>query len=137
VKSIDRLVLPYQIMVASNPKNIAARMQIAILYARFGLYDDAEIAFEALTELAPNNSAVYSNQGNLYFLQEDYEKAIDNYTRAASLDSEDGGILINLSMAQYKEGNLNQAASSYKQAKQLDSVLVAQEYEAYGKLLSQ
>ncbi|MCZ6579772.1 MAG: tetratricopeptide repeat protein, partial [Gammaproteobacteria bacterium] len=137
VKSIDRLVLPYQIMVASNPKNIAARMQIAILYARFGLYDDAEIAFEALTELAPNNSAVYSNRGNLYFLQEDYEKAIDNYTRAASLDSEDGGILINLSMAQYKEGNLNQAASSYKQAKQLDSVLVAQEYEAYGKLLSQ
>ncbi len=136
-KSIDRLVLPYQTMVVSNPKNIAARMQIAILYARFGLYEDAEIAFEALTELAPNDSAVYSNQGNLYFLQEEYKKAIDNYTRAASLDSEDGGIFINLSMAQYKAGNLSAAASNYKQAKQLDPVLVGQEYEAYGKLLSQ
>jgi tetratricopeptide (TPR) repeat protein/DNA-binding beta-propeller fold protein YncE len=135
-KSIDRLVLPYQTMVASNPKNIAARMQIAILYARYGLYEDAEIAFEALSELAPDDSAVYSNQGNLYFLQEDYKKAIDNYTRAASLDSEDGGILINLSMAEYKAGNLSQATASYKQAKQLNSAL-AQDYEAYGKLLSQ
>jgi predicted TPR repeat methyltransferase len=63
--------------------------------------------------------------------------AIDNYTRAASLDSEDGGIFINLSMAQYKAGNLSAAASNYKRAKQLDSVLVGQNYEAYGKLLSQ
>jgi len=135
-KSIDRLVLPYQTMVASNPKNIAARMQIAILFARFGMFEDAEIAFESLSEIAPNNSAVYSNQGNLYFLQEDYKKAIDNYTRAASLDSEDGGILINLSMAQYKAGKLNRAAVSYRQAKKLDPAL-EQDYEAYGKLLSQ
>jgi len=135
-KSIDRLVLPYQTMVVSNPKNISARMQIAILYARFGLFEDAEIAFEALSELAPDNSAVYSNQGNLYFLQEDYKKAIDNYTRAASLDSEDGGILVNLSMAQYKAGKLSQAAASYRQAKELNPAL-EQDYEAYGKLLSQ
>jgi tetratricopeptide (TPR) repeat protein/DNA-binding beta-propeller fold protein YncE len=135
-KSIGRLVLPYQTMVANNPKNIAARMQIAILYARYGLYEDAEIAFEALSELAPNHSAVYSNQGNLYFLQEDYKKAIDNYNRAVSLDGEDGGILINLSMAQYKAGKLSEAASSFNKAKQINSAL-AQEYNAYGKLLSQ
>lgn len=134
-KSIDRLVLPYQTMVVSNPNNITARMQIAILYARYGLYEDAEIAFETLIELAPNNSAVYSNQGNLYFLQHDYTKAIANYTHAANLDSEDGGILINLSMAQYKAGNLNLAANSYQQAIQVNAVL-AQEYAAYGKLLS-
>ncbi len=135
-KSIDRLVMPYQAMVTNNPKNIAARLQIAILYARFRLYEDAEIAFEVLDELAPENSAVQTNQGNLYFLQEDYQRAIDNYSRAASLDSEDGGILINLSMAQFKAGNLKQAASSFQQATQLSPAL-KQEYEAYGKLLSQ
>ena len=47
-KSIDRLVLPYQTMVANNPKNVSARLQIAILYARYGLYEDAEIAFEGV-----------------------------------------------------------------------------------------
>ena len=135
-RSVDRLVLPYQTMVANNPKNITARLQVAILYARFGLYEDAEIAFEALDELAPDNSSVKTNQGNLYFLQEDYKNAIANYSRAAELDNEDGGILINLSMAQYKEGDLKQAKSSYQQAVQLDSNL-QKEYEAYSKLLNQ
>ena len=135
-KSIDRLVLPYQTMVANNPKNVAARLQIAILYARYGLYEDAEIAFEALEELAPGNSAVMTNQGNLYFLQEDYQRAIDNYSKAAELDGEDGGIWINLSMAQYKAGDLAKARTSYQQAVELDTKL-KQEYDAYSKLLSQ
>lgn len=135
-KSIDRLVLPYQVMVANNPKNVTARLQVAILYARFGLYEDAELAFEALTELAPDNSAVQANQGNLYFLREEYARAIDNYARAAELDGEDGGIWVNLSMAQYKAGDLKQARTSYQQAVKLDAGL-RQEYEAYSKLLSQ
>jgi tetratricopeptide (TPR) repeat protein len=136
VKSIDRLVLPYQTMVANDPGNISARLQIAILYARFGLYEDAEIAFEALEELAPENSAVKSNQGNLFFLQKEYTKSIDYYTQATRLDSEDGGIWINLSMAQYKVGDLKQARSSYQRAVELNASL-KKEYEAYSKLLSQ
>jgi len=135
-KSIDRLVLPYQTMVANNPDNITARLQIAILYARYGLYDDAAIVFDALGELAPESSAVKTNLGNFFFLQKDYPKAIDNYDQASKLDTEDGGIWINLSMAQYKAGNLNAARTSYQQAVQLNAGL-EQEYDAYSKLLSQ
>ncbi len=134
-KSIDRLVLPYQTMVANNPKNIAARMQIAILYARYGLYEDADLAFEALTELAPDNSAVTANQGNLSFLQQDFTSAIQRYTRAIELDSADGGIWVNLSMAQFKTGDLKQARDSYQKAVQLNASL-KDEYSAYSKLLS-
>ncbi len=135
-KSIYRLVLPYQTMVTSNPENVAARLQIAILYARYGLYEDAEIAFESLNEMAPANSAVKTNQGNLYFLQHDYVKAIENYARATELDIEDGGIWVNLSMAHYKAGELNKARSSYQRALKLDAGL-KDEYDAYSKLLSQ
>ncbi|MDH3535761.1 MAG: tetratricopeptide repeat protein [Gammaproteobacteria bacterium] len=135
-KSIDRLVLPYQTMVDNNPSNSAARLQIAILYARYGLYEKAELAFEVLDELTPNDSAINSNRGNLYFLQEDYSKAIDYYTRAAEFDSTDGGIWINLSMAQYKAGNLQAARISYRQAVELD-ISLEQEYDAYSKLLNQ
>jgi tetratricopeptide (TPR) repeat protein/DNA-binding beta-propeller fold protein YncE len=134
-KSIDRLVLPYQTMVANDPTNTAARLQIAILYARYGLYEDAELAFEALNELAPDNSAVMTNQGNLYFLQEDFETAIVHYQRATELDAGDGGIWINLSMAQYKSGDLSQARNSYQKALQLSASL-KDEYNAYSKLLS-
>ena len=135
-KSVDRLILPYQTMVTNNPQNIAARLQIAILYARYGLFEDAEIAFESLDELAPDNSAVKTNHGNLFFLQENYQRAIESYARATELDGEDGGIWINLSMAQYKAGDLKKARNSYQQAVQLDASL-KQEYDSYGKLLSQ
>ena len=135
-KSINRLVLPYQTMVANDPRNIAARLQIAILYARYGLYEDAEIAFEALDELAPDNSAVKTNQGNLYFLQEDYAQAIGNYSKAVELDSADGGIWVNLSMSQYKAGQLDKARTSYQQAVDLNANIKS-DYEAYSKLLSQ
>ena len=136
VKSIERLVLPYKTMVASDPANIKARLQVAILYTRYGLYKDAEIAFEALDELAPNDSAVKTNRGNLYFLQQAYDKAIENYSRAAVLDSDDGGIWINLAMAQYKAGDLKQAKTSYERAIQLNAGL-KKEYDAFSKLLSQ
>ena len=62
--------------------------------------------------------------------------AIYYYTQAARLDSKDGGIWINLSMAQYKSGDLKQARSSYQKALQLNASL-KKEYEAYSKLLSQ
>lgn len=136
VKSIDRLVLPYLTMVANDPTNIAARLQIAILFARYGLYEDAEIAFEALDELAPENSAVKTNQGNLHFLQENYARAIDNYARAAELDAQDGGIWLNLSMAQYKAGDLKKVRTSYQQAVALDAKY-KRDYDAYSKLISQ
>ena len=100
------------------------------------MYEDAQIAFEALNELAPDDSAVQTNHGNLYFLQQDYQKAIENYTRASILDNEDGGIHINLSMAYYKAGKLKQATSSYTKATELSPAL-EQEYLAYSKLLSQ
>ena len=135
-KSIDRLILPYQAMVANNPRNIDARLQIAILYARFGLHEDAEIAFDALNELAPDNSAVQTNQGNLFFLQENYDSAISKYKQATNLDDSDGGIWVNLSMAYFKVGNLKEAGSSFQRATQLSPTL-KQEYSAYAKLLSQ
>jgi tetratricopeptide (TPR) repeat protein/DNA-binding beta-propeller fold protein YncE len=134
-KSIDRLVLPYQTMVVNNPKNVAARLQIAILYARYGLYEDAELAFESLNELAPGDSAVKTNQGNMYFLQQDFKSATQYYQRAIELDGEDGGIWINLSMAQFKAGELKQARNSYQNAVQINARF-KEDYSAYSKLLS-
>jgi tetratricopeptide (TPR) repeat protein len=135
-KSIERLVLPYQTMVDNKPENTAARLQIAILYARYGLYEKAEAAFETLDELAPDSSAVNSNRGNLYFLQADFARAIEYYQRAADLDAADGGIWINLSMAQYKGGDLQAARNSYIKALEID-IGLKKEYDAYSKLLNQ
>jgi len=135
-KSINRLILPYQSMIENNPTNITARMQIAILYSRYGLYDDAQLAFDDLLELAVDNSAVHSNLGNLYLLTKQFDKAINSYQQAISLDKNDGGIWVNLSMANYRKGDLISAATQYQKAVTLTPKL-KDSYSAYSKLLSQ
>lgn len=135
-KSVDRLILPYQTMIANNPGNINARLQVAILYSRYGLYDDAQQVFDVLHELAPENSAVHSNQGNLYLLSGGYDKALASYRQAIKLDDKDGGIWLNLSMANYRKGDVKTAAADYQQAVSLTPEL-NQQYSAYSKLLSQ
>jgi len=135
-KSINRLILPYQSMIENNPTNITARMQIAILYSRYGLYDDAQLAYDDLQELAPENSAVHSNQGNLYLLTGEFKNAIGSYKKAISKDENDGGIWVNLSMASYRMGDLRSASTQYQQALSLTPELRSR-YLAYSKLLSQ
>jgi len=135
-KSINRLILPYQSMIENNPTNITARMQIAILYSRYGLYDDAQLVFDDLQELAPENSSVHSNQGNLYLLTGKFENAISSYQQAISMDKNDGGIWVNLSMASYRKGDLKSASTQYQQAISLTPEL-KDNYLAYSKLLSQ
>ncbi len=135
-KSIDRVILPYQSMIVNNPKDIRARLQIAILYTRYGLFDDAQLAFDALLELAPDDSAVHSNLGNLYLLSEKYDKAIESYQKAVKLDDKDGGILLNLSMANYRKGDVKTAATLFANAVAIKPELKTS-YSAYGKLLNQ
>jgi len=135
-KSINRLILPYQSMIENNPTNITARMQIAILYSRYGLYDDAQLVFDDLHELAPENSAVHSNQGNLYLLAGKFDNAVSSYKKAISKDQNDGGIWVNLSMASYRMGDLKSASTQYQQAISLTPEL-KDSYSAYSKLLSQ
>lgn len=136
VKSINRLVLPYQSMITNDPTNIQARMQIGILYSRYGLYEDAQLVFDALHELAPEDSAVHANQGNLYLLRKQYDAAISSYEQAIKLDDKDGGIWVNLSMAKYRKGDLSAAANDFQRAIQLTPEL-KNTYAAYQKLLSQ
>jgi len=135
-KTLDRLVAPYRAMASVDPSNIKARMQVAIIYARNGLYDAAEREFDDIQAAQPDNSAVQNNRGNIYFSKGDYERALENYSYAEKLDSNDAGIKINLSMAYYKQGNLQQASAKYAEASMIDAEL-SKKYQGYAKLLSQ
>ncbi len=134
-KTLDRMVSPYRTMANLDPSNIKARMQIAIIYARYGLYEKAEHELDEIQKIEPDNSAVQNNRGNIYFSKGDYERALENYSYAEKLDSNDAGIKMNLSMAYYKQGNLQQASEKYAEAKVIDAT-VSKKYEAYAKLLS-
>ncbi len=134
-KSLDRLVKPYRALVSMDENNVRARLQVAIIYAKYGLYDAANREFDDILSIDADNSAVYNNRGNIYFTQKDYERAIEDYSYAEKLSANDAGIKMNISMANYQLGNLQLASSKYVEADMIDET-VKNKYSGYIKLLS-
>jgi tetratricopeptide (TPR) repeat protein/DNA-binding beta-propeller fold protein YncE len=134
-KSLDRLVSPYRALVGMDENNVNARLQVAIIYAKYGLYDAANREFDAILNIDADNSAVFNNRGNIYFSQGDYERAIEDYSYAEKLSANDAGIKINISMANYQLGNLPLAGNKYEEAVMIDDT-VKLKYAGYSKLLS-
>ncbi len=134
-KSLDRLVKPYRALVSADEDNIRARLQVAIIYAKYGLYDVANREFDNILSYDADNSSVYNNRGNIYFTQKDYERAIEDYSYAERLSANDAGIKMNISMANYQLGDLQLASSKYEEASMIDES-VKTKYSGYIKLLS-
>lgn len=134
-KSLARLVIPYETIIMSNSKDTLARMQIAIIYARYGLYERATTELNKLLEIDNRNSAVYNNQGNIYFAKGDFQRSYEAYTHAERLDANDGGIRLNMALALYKEGKISQAKEKFNEAILLDQN-IGKKYSGFSKLLS-
>ena len=134
-KSLDRLVKPYRALVSVDENNVSARLQVAIVYAKYGLYDAANREFDDILAIDAENSAVFNNRGNIYFSQKDYERAIENYSYAEKLSANDSGIKMNISMANYQLGELQVASNKYEEAIVIDDS-IGKNYSGYIKLLS-
>lgn len=134
-KSLDRLVVPYRAMAETRPDDTTALMQVAIIYAKNGLYAEAIKELDVILKRDPKHSAAYNNRGNIYLVGEQYERALDAYRYAEKLDPTDGGIKLNLAMVYYKLGKIHEASEKYDEAKMTNRE-IANEYAMFGRLLS-
>lgn len=115
-KSIDRFVEPYRAALRESPADEDARMQIAIIYAKNGLYEQSFNELDRILQANPGNSAAHNNRGNIYYMQRQYDRALKAYRRAEEFDPDDGGIKINLALAHYRLGNFDEAVAKHGQA---------------------
>jgi tetratricopeptide (TPR) repeat protein len=134
-KSLERVVESYRAIIASDPENENAYMQIAIIYAKYGLYENADAELDKILQKNQNSSAAYNNRGNIYFGRGDLERAQEAYAHAERLDPSDGGIKMNLALAAYQNGQIGMARDKYQQAVKLNKDMAAK-YETFSKLLS-
>lgn len=134
-KSLDRLVKPYEVMAAADPDNSKALMQVAIIYAKYGLYNQANKTFDRILKQDPNNSAVHNNRGNIHYSKGEFNKAVETYTYAEQLAANDPGIKVNLAMSHYQLGQLEEAREKFDEATTI-SASVEKDYEGLSKLLS-
>ena len=72
----------------------------------------------------------------MWLLKGDFSAADSEYQKAITLDDKDGGLWINRSMAQYRQGKNKQASESFNKGLNLSPEL-KQQYAAYSKLLNQ
>lgn len=64
--------------------------------------------------LMPDCEDTYSALGDLYFEQEDYDKAVENYSKALSINSRDVHVNNQFATSLYKKGFIEDAMIAYK-----------------------
>jgi tetratricopeptide (TPR) repeat protein len=74
--------------------------------------------------LDPNNPLMPYNRGNAYFDQQQYERAIGDFSRAIELDGSFALAYYNRGLAQERLGDNAAAAADYRRALALDATTV-------------
>jgi len=136
IKALERQVQPYRIMLALDENNTLAQMQIAVVYARNGLYTQAIQELENIRRKHPDHVAALNNLGNIHYLQQDYPQALQMYQQASANAPNNADIKVNMAMAYYKTGDILKAKAMFDEATALDDQ-VPKRYEALAFLLHQ
>ena len=134
-RRLESEVLSERKVLAANPGDIDAQLQIGIVYARNGIFDVALREFDAIIEKNPRHAAAHNNRGNIFFAQNNFERALDAYLFAEEIDPMDASIRINTAMTYYRLGKLSEAQTKFREATQSQKEL-AEQYRAFGKLLT-
>jgi tetratricopeptide (TPR) repeat protein len=136
IKALERQVRPYRIMLALDENNTQAQMQIAVVYARNGLYDKATLELENILQKEPNNVAALNNLGNIHYMRQNYQKALPLYEQAAAAAPHNADIKVNIAMLYYKMGDALKAKTVFDEATAIDEQ-VPKRYEQLAFLLHQ
>jgi len=107
-------------MLAADSDNRRAKLQIAILEGRYGLYEQALNGFTEVLQQHPGDSAALNNRGNVLLKRDDVGKAIEAYRQAERQAPNDAGIKVNLALAHYRAGDVEAAQRKLAEAERID-----------------
>ncbi len=134
-KAVARLIAPYQSMLAFDAHNLEAKMQIGIIEAKNGLYQDAVQVFKSILTDDSRNTAALNNLGNVHYLLKHYDKAVAYYEEVATLMPNNADVLVNMAMSAYQNGQIQRAMKVFNHAVDIDGS-VKKRYSALASLLA-
>ncbi len=100
--------------------------KLGVLYAKYGMYAEAETEFAAILKASEYVPALI-NLGNLSFIKGDAKKAVEYFERAAKVEPDRGLVLLGLARANHELENYGDVQEAYARLKKVDSKL-AQDY---------
>ena len=109
-------------MLALTPSALAAQSASAIPDERDaafaleqqGKISEAETAWRSILAARPNNAEAFAHLGFLEARQEHYKQAVPLYRKALALDPSMPGLRLNLGLALFKGGELNEAIQIFE-----------------------
>jgi hypothetical protein len=100
----------------TKANTVAARSKainsLAVLHSRFGLYNQAKKEFEQVLAKDEYMSALI-NLGNIYFMQDGKDKALEYYTRAAKKAPKNATVLLSIARVNHAMENYSSAKKAY------------------------
>jgi len=108
-----------------SPDNVRLRNRLGVLYARYGLTDEARTAFEEAVAVSPYGPAL-ANLGNLAFLEAEYEAAEFYFSQAMEANPEDTSAILGLARVNHELENYGIVSRYYDRIRELDPSLAVQ-----------
>lgn len=108
--------------VQESGGNPAIANRLGVLYARYGLLDDALIQFRQLADRRGYAPAMI-NVGNIYYMRGEYARALRYYTTASERMENNQTALLGIARAQYGLENYGEAERTFTQVASVDPSL--------------
>lgn len=102
--------------------NVKYVNKLGTLYAKYGLYKDAEDQFSIVLKKQEYVPALV-NMGNIYYLKKNYDEAIKYYERARKKAPDNPVVLLSVARIHHEIENYANAAKAYDELKRIDPEL--------------
>jgi len=96
----------------TRPTDVRTRNRLGVLYARYGMYDEAEEQFRTVVRSRDYAPALV-NLGNIALLREDFRAARDAYERVLAQDENDEAALLGIARVAYVDEEYEAAEEAH------------------------
>jgi tetratricopeptide (TPR) repeat protein len=116
MKYIDRDLYPQtqkiEEQLKTQPGNARLLNKLGVLYARYGVYDKAEAAFNRVPN-KESSAPTLVNLGNLAYVKNDLAQAREYFEKAFAKEPNDIAVLVDLAKLAYEQGRYSDVGTYY------------------------
>jgi tetratricopeptide (TPR) repeat protein len=103
--------------LAADPKNIELIIELGRAQASVWRYRDAIATYTRGIQIDPGYAMLYRHRGHRYISTRQFDKAIEDLERAATLNSKDFDIWYHLGLGYYLKAKFDKAAEAYEKCR--------------------
>jgi len=130
IKFIDREIYSQMVKIedgiAKSGETAKLVNKRGVLYARYGVNDKAEMEFTKSLSMNSKYMPALMNLGNIYYLNDEMERALELYERATRIQPKNPKVLLCVTRANHELENYGSAKKTYNKLKKIDPDLAVE-----------